>query len=98
MDAYLAPSAQNDRVRTQCSKLGYAFEFDLQDKPSTATFMGEYGYMWAKQFHNNKYALPSIKEIFKGLYHLRTKNLSGMEIQDQDLIDMFDFLIEVIEH
>ena len=60
--------------------------------------MGEYGYMWAKRFHNNKDALPSIKEIFKGLYYLKTRSANGVQLQDQDLIDMFDFLLEVIEH
>ena len=74
IQAWLKPSSSNDRIRSQSSKLGLGFEFDLQEKPSTHKFMGEYGYMWAKQYHGNKYALPSIKEIFQGLYKLRMRN------------------------
>jgi hypothetical protein len=42
--------------------------------------MGEYGYRWAEKHHGNKYALPSIKEIFKGLYNFKTIQSNGQQI------------------
>lgn len=98
IQAWLKPSSHNDRIRTQSSKLGYAFEFDLKPRASSKKLMGEYGFLWAKKTHGNKHTLPSIKEIFMGLYNFKTINVNGLQVQDSDLIDMFDFLLEVIEH
>ena len=52
----------------------------MSPKASSKKLVGEYGYMWAKKTHGNKQALPSIKEIFYGLYNFKTITVNGMQV------------------